>query len=215
MPRISDVYSSYLKSDVLAKKGGGYGTMQLTIKGSEIAEFDDGKKQIVLHFNEDERGLGLNKTNAEYMKEWTNSDDSDDWKGLKVELWVDTEVRFGGKKIPAIRIRKPGSGAAAGGNPFGDAPTTFGPAWADAMTAAAKKVNLTIDNIRKWLEDNDAAPLQTIASDPPNWPREWMPLIKKLIDQPSLAASSNSGAVRASSASDEQPDLGGEPEAPF
>lgn len=116
--RKADVFpSKYLKAEGLALGGGRYGTLTLTIESVSTSEpFDDGKVQRVLHFKEDGRELGLNATNWDTIAYITGKDDDDHWGGSKIELYVDPHVRFGGKIVPAIRVRAPQGVAPVGGN---------------------------------------------------------------------------------------------------
>lgn len=104
--KTNDVYAgNFLKADSLKGDGGNYNTMRLTIHGARMHKFDDGTEQIVIGFKEDGRELGLNKTNAAAIEEITGSNDTDDWEGKRVEIYVDKNVMYAGKKIPAIRVR--------------------------------------------------------------------------------------------------------------
>lgn len=104
--KTNEVYAgNFLKADALKGDGGNYNTLRLTIHGARMHKFDDGTEQIVIGFKEDGRELGLNKTNAQAIEEITGSNDTDDWEGKQVEIYVDKNVMYGGKKIPAIRIR--------------------------------------------------------------------------------------------------------------
>lgn len=102
MPKINDMFpSNYLKAadiddDVVVTI--------LEIKEEEIG--DDAKH--VVYFNELEKGLVLNKTNAESIATTTGSDDTDNWPGQKITLFA-TTVSFQGKPVEAIRVklRKP------------------------------------------------------------------------------------------------------------
>lgn len=108
--RKSDTYGgNFIKADALGLGNGNYKTMVVTIAGISSHTFEeDDKTQRVLSFKEDERRLGLNSTNWDSIAEISGKDDDDHWVGTVVELWVDKNVTFGGKKIPAIRIRRPG-----------------------------------------------------------------------------------------------------------
>jgi len=64
----------------------------------------DGEKKPVVYFDEFEKGLVLNKTNKEAIKEVTGSADTDVWRGKKITLYG-TEVAWGDKMVEAIRIR--------------------------------------------------------------------------------------------------------------
>jgi len=104
--KISDVYNSsggFLKADDL-----GTAKTTVTISGIELSERDyqDGqglKKQLVLSFAGKDKKLGLNKTNAERLAELTKSDESDDWIGVSLKLFVE-KVQVGNEKKAAIRI---------------------------------------------------------------------------------------------------------------
>lgn len=114
----SDIYTSgFLKAEVLAEGPGKWGTMTVTVKGIRDHTFEDGKKQAVLSFEEDDRELGLNITNWDTMEELTGEHDSDNWVGHTIELYVDPKVMFAGKRTPAIRIREATGKPAAGGPP--------------------------------------------------------------------------------------------------
>lgn len=98
----------YLKAAALLNPDGSYGHLTLTIKGRpETKEFDDGKSQRVIGFAEDDRKLGLNKTNWNMISKITGKDDDDEWDGARIELWVDENVQYAGEIIPGIRIRRP------------------------------------------------------------------------------------------------------------
>ena len=102
MPRVSDVFQgSFLKADVDVPdlEDGG---IVFTIKDGEVKDFDDGAK-IILHFEETDKGLVLNKTNANTLIDLFKSDDTDDWIGRKVKLYA-KDVEYQGKMTRGIRI---------------------------------------------------------------------------------------------------------------
>ena len=141
MARLSDVYSAFIKADALRLPSGQYGTLTLTIKGKpETSTFDDGQKQRVLSFHEDERQLGLNVTNWNSVAEITGKDDDDYWDGARIELYVDPNVQFGPKRVAAIRIRRPaGVAPAAPSLPPTAPPPPAAPASAPPPPAAVRK----------------------------------------------------------------------------
>lgn len=107
-----DIYAgSFLKAEALKGQNGKYGTLSVTIAGLRTGNFDDGTEQRICSFEEDDRELGLNVTNFDKLVELTGEEDDDNWVGHKIELFVDETVRFKGKLIPAIRIRKPSAAA--------------------------------------------------------------------------------------------------------
>ena len=63
--------------------------------------------RVVLYFDGLKKGLVLNTVNAETLLEITGTDDYDEWADTPVQLYVDPDVTYGGKKIGGIRIRKP------------------------------------------------------------------------------------------------------------
>lgn len=79
----------------------------VTIQSVQEETIGDDPKHVV-YFDELEKGLVLNKTNAESIAAATGSDDTDDWPGSQVTLFA-TTVSFQGKPVEAIRVklRKP------------------------------------------------------------------------------------------------------------
>jgi hypothetical protein len=63
--------------------------------------------RLVLYFEGLKKGLVLNMANAEALAEITGTDEYEQWSDVPIELYVDPDVKYGGKKIGGIRIRKP------------------------------------------------------------------------------------------------------------
>jgi hypothetical protein len=57
----------------------------------------------IVYFQEDERGVVLNRTNSETISS-IHGGDTDDWIGKQITLFA-TEVDFQGKQVLAIRVR--------------------------------------------------------------------------------------------------------------
>ncbi len=104
--KLNEIYesnSNFLKAaDLQGKKP------ILKISAAEIVEKDyqDGngpKKQIVLSFENTEKVLGLNFTNASRIAELTESEEIEDWVGVSIKLFTEV-VSFQNKKVDAIRI---------------------------------------------------------------------------------------------------------------
>lgn len=94
---INDAFpSSYLKAEDLD------GDTELTIKGIEVETLGEDKKPVV-YFEEDDRGLVLNKTNAMTLK-GLHGLDTDAWVGNKATLFP-TQTDFQGRQVAAIRVR--------------------------------------------------------------------------------------------------------------
>jgi hypothetical protein len=101
MPKVSDAFpSKHMKANVDVPEEG---QIVLTIRDAEMVAFDDGNK-IVLYFNETDKGFVVNKTNSNTLVNLLKSDDTDDWVGHRIALFS-TEVEYGGKMVPAIRVR--------------------------------------------------------------------------------------------------------------
>ena len=62
--------------------------------------------RMVLYFDGLKKGLVLNTTNGDTLAELTGTEDTAEWSDLPVQLWVDPDVTYGGKKIGGIRVRK-------------------------------------------------------------------------------------------------------------
>lgn len=60
-----------------------------------------------LHFEEVDKPLVLNSTNAQIIASITKQEDTDDWTGHKIVLYDDPNVSFGGKLVGGIRVRAP------------------------------------------------------------------------------------------------------------
>lgn len=102
MARVSDVYkSSYLRAaDLEAPR-------TVTIKSASIEELgEDKEEKIVVLFKELDRGLVLNRTNADYISMICESDDTEEWPGTQLGLFVQP-VSFKGKLVDSIRVTKP------------------------------------------------------------------------------------------------------------
>lgn len=100
MPSINDVYESkskFLKVEDLQKK-----RVALTILNCEVQNVGEDKK-LVLSFNETEKTLALNVTNARMLQMLTDTDDYTAWVGTRIILRPDM-TSFNGKPTPCIRI---------------------------------------------------------------------------------------------------------------
>lgn len=104
--------SKYLKAADLPDEG----AYVVTIEKVTVEEIGANKDQKpVIHFEELDKALVCNKTNARTISKVTGSEDTDEWIGAKINLYR-AEVEFQGEMIEAIRVslKKP---ATAGGKP--------------------------------------------------------------------------------------------------
>lgn len=102
MPNYKTAFGSFLKTEDLQGRA-----VRLTIESvsSEDIESDRGKeKKLVARFAGKEKGLVLNRTNADSIAEIADSEDTDDWAGISIVLFPD-KTKFGGKTVDCMRIR--------------------------------------------------------------------------------------------------------------
>lgn len=60
-----------------------------------------------LTFEELEKPMVLNSTNAQIIAKVCGSEETDDWQGQKIVLYSDPNISFGGKLVGGIRARAP------------------------------------------------------------------------------------------------------------
>lgn len=100
---ISEVYQS--NSDFLKAEDIGANFWTATVKGVDMKSFDDGSRKLLLMFHELDKGLVLNKTNADTIGELYGKN-TDGWVNRQVMLMT-MPVDYQGKKVQAIRLRAP------------------------------------------------------------------------------------------------------------
>lgn len=84
-----------------------------TCKQQNVAKKDEAEElKWCLYFAEVDKPLVLNRTNSELIAMISNERNSDNWGGVKVVLYDDPTISFGGKLVGGIRVRAP-RGAAA------------------------------------------------------------------------------------------------------
>jgi hypothetical protein len=69
------------------------------------------KDKLVLLFKETKKGLVLNMSNGDSLFAITGFEDPSEWIGEQVELYVDDNVAYAGKRVGGVRLRKPNSSA--------------------------------------------------------------------------------------------------------
>jgi hypothetical protein len=98
MPNINEAFpSNYIKASDLKGR-------QVTVK-MDRAEYETlgNDRKLVLYFVGKEKGMVLNKTNANNIAA-VYGDDTDDWRDQEIMLF-EAMVDFQGKTVPAIRVR--------------------------------------------------------------------------------------------------------------
>lgn len=93
--------SKYLKASDLGDKSYVLTMDKVTIE--DVGKTKD--ERPILYFLKADKGLVLNKTNANIIAK-LYGDDTDAWEGQQIELYP-TMVDFGGEQVEAIRVRAP------------------------------------------------------------------------------------------------------------
>lgn len=104
---INDFYtteSKWLKASDLKNKEGRAIKVKLTIDHAEVVEFKDNTKKLAVMFRGKEKGLVLNKTNAQLIAEQHGSDSSG-WAHKEISIYP-TTTDFGGERVECIRVEQ-------------------------------------------------------------------------------------------------------------
>ena len=85
-----------------------------TITHAEIEEVGrDKEERLVLYFVDQDKGMVVNKTNANTIAKALGTKETDEWIGKTIRLYS-TEVQVGDEMVEAIRVSlKPGKAAEA------------------------------------------------------------------------------------------------------
>lgn len=75
------------------------------IKFETLGSGQDAEQKAILYFQGKDRGLVLNKTNAQTIAH-AYGDETDDWIGQEIELYT-AMVQFQSQMVEAIRVRVP------------------------------------------------------------------------------------------------------------
>lgn len=107
MTKIGDVFpSKYLKVEDLSGK-------RVTLTIDRVAFEKVGQppeNKAVVYFKGKDKGLCLNKTNANSIHFITGSDDTDDWVNERIVVYP-SQTEYQGKRVGCIRIDPPATGA--------------------------------------------------------------------------------------------------------
>ncbi len=97
------IESKYLKqSDVDADM---IVTVQKVGKANVAPKGEEPEFKWLIRFNEFEKPMVLNSTNIKRLAKACSSDDTDEWIGKQVVLYVDPDVEFAGNVVGGLRIR--------------------------------------------------------------------------------------------------------------
>jgi hypothetical protein len=119
MAKLNDMYpSKWLKAEEI--DGDDLVVTISDIRTESVGQGRDAGDKWVLYFNETDKGLVLNKTNAKAIAK-LHGDDTDDWEGKRIALYA-TEVEYQGETMLGIRVRLKAPKARANGNASTAAP---------------------------------------------------------------------------------------------
>lgn len=94
-----------------------------------LGQGEDQEIKPVMYFQSGvSKPMVINNTNWMSVED-LYGDESDDWPGKAIEIWVDPSVSFGGKRIGGLRLRAPQAQPVAAGNNGGSAPLATGEQW--------------------------------------------------------------------------------------
>ncbi len=96
--------SKYLKADADVDEDGIVVTIKL-VKVENVGQGARAEQKPVVYFDEVDKGLVLNKTNATFIVSIAGDDDTDGWKGTKIRL-IATDVEYAGDLVRGIRVRR-------------------------------------------------------------------------------------------------------------
>lgn len=118
MPSYKSAFGSYIKAEDLQGKA-----IRVSIERVDVEEIksDSGKeRKLVAHFTGKDKGLVLNRTNADALNDIFGTDDYEQWVGAVV-LYPDTTM-FGGKRVACVRVKANMNGSAPAPPPVVEAP---------------------------------------------------------------------------------------------
>lgn len=127
--------------------------LRLTIASvamEELTNGDEKETKPVMSFRENgSKKMVLNNTNWILLEE-SFGDESDNWIGQKIELYLDPSIMFGGKRVGGVRVRAAVPVTEAS---FSDAPPAAEVLSFDAAIALCSEVGITKDQLVAKLKE--------------------------------------------------------------
>lgn len=133
--------SNYLGQDDVMSP---FVTTIIKITRDELKNDNGNEVKTVLHFANIEKAFICNKTNAFTLVD-AYGDDSDHWIGKAVEVYVDPNVTYGGKRVGGVRLRIPTGGRLPAQSSVGAHVNGF--LTFDQAVAECNKVNISKDQL--------------------------------------------------------------------
>lgn len=151
MPNINDYFpSKYLKASDLKGR-----EPVVTIKEVVYEPVGQAKQmKAVVLFKETQKGMVLNKTNANRITQIAGSGVTEEWRGVQIKLYS-TQVEFQGEPTDAIRVKPVNASRQNALRPADALPSFSAPAPAAAPTGDIFSDGTTPDPDRQPLTDDD------------------------------------------------------------
>ncbi len=103
----ADVYpSKWLAAADLANDDESYKEPLVTIDRVVLEEISNTEEKPVMYFKDRRKGMIVNKTNWKRLEYILKSDESDNWHGKQITLYVEL-VDMRGEMKPALRVKPP------------------------------------------------------------------------------------------------------------
>jgi len=102
MVSVDSLFGNYLKSGDFPKE------QEVEVQSVSVEQFgreDDSERKAVVFFRGLEKGLVLNKINAETLRDIAGTPELDDWGGVKLIIFTDPNVQFSGKRVGGLRLK--------------------------------------------------------------------------------------------------------------
>ena len=80
-------------------------TVQKVGKANVARDGDEPEYKWLIRFDELKKPMVLNSTNIKRLAKACSSEDTDDWTGKQVILYVDPDIEFAGNVVGGLRIR--------------------------------------------------------------------------------------------------------------
>jgi hypothetical protein len=80
-------------------------TVEKVGRANVAREGDEPEYKWLIRFKDVKKPMVLNTTNIKRLAKACGSDDTDEWVGKEVVLYVDPDVEFGGNVVGGLRIR--------------------------------------------------------------------------------------------------------------
>jgi hypothetical protein len=98
--------SKFLKKEDLDYDNGNLVTIAKIEQQNVALQDSEEDLKWCMYFKEFKKPMVLNSTNIQLTVKATGTDETDEWIGKKIVIYVDDNVSFGGKLVGGIRIRR-------------------------------------------------------------------------------------------------------------